>query len=89
MKTTAYSLTPSIETLSGPARIVGVKVLCLTDYWVTLEVRLHFQVSGNYKVITMVADRIMRHKDEILYSFDELYDWYFYAIYTHARQQGE
>ena len=85
MKSSVYSASPEHSTRAGIGKILDIKVVYLDKFNVRLEVRVHLLECGNIRKLSISLDRIVAHRDNSVYKSAELYEMYFYAIFSHVR----
>lgn len=85
MKSIAYSNAIEMTTGAGPVKVVGLKVVSSTQFNVKLEILVHKLGTNEVLRLYVTTDKVVRHSLESTCSYADLWDWYFYAIYTHVR----
>lgn len=85
MKSVAYSDAIEMSTGAGPVKIVGLKVVSSAKFHVKLEILVHKLGTNEVLRLFVTVDRVVRHSLESECDYLDLWDWYFYPIYTHVR----
>lgn len=85
MKSIAYSDAIEMSTGVGPVKVVGLKVVSSTQFNVKLEILVHKLGTNEVLRLYVTTDKVIRHSMESECDYVDLFDWYFYPIYTHVR----
>lgn len=85
MKSVAYSDAIEMTTGAGPVKVVGLKVVSSTELNVKLEMLVHKLGTNEVLRLCVTTDKVVRHSLEPECDYLDLWDWYFYAIFTHVR----
>lgn len=80
MKSVAYKKSEEVFVNETWFRVTRIKVLAKTKSLVTLEVALHCQSTGLYKVLTNVVYRVVMHGPEHDQSYKDLCAFYNHSI---------
>lgn len=85
MKSVAYSDAIEMTTGAGPVKVVGIKVVSSTELNVKLEILVHKLGTNEVSRLYLTTDKVVAHSFSLTCDYLDLFDWYFYAIFTHVR----
>ena len=88
MKSVAYSDVIESPTDAGPIKVIAIKVLDATKLHVKLELLVHNGASLVVSQISFTTDKVVAHDLQPECGYVDLWDWYFYAIFTQVKMLG-